>query len=45
MALMEVVMVVDGLSRAAKPFIAGSRYFVGWGITVSTPSCIVVTLE
>ena len=33
---------VGGLERSAKALIAGWRYFGGWGITVSNPSCVVV---
>ena len=43
MELMEGVMVVDGLARASKEFIAGWRSCRGWVITVLTPSCVVVT--
>ena len=41
MALMEGVMVVDGLARADKALIAGWRSLRGWGMIVSTPSCVV----
>ena len=43
MALMELVMVVDGFSRAYKSLIAGYRYCEGLRINISNPSCVVVT--
>ena len=42
---MEGVMVVDGLSRADKALIAGWRSLRGWGMIVSTPSCVVANWE
>ena len=44
LALMEVVMGVDGLERAAKGLIEGWRFCGGWGMTVLSLSCVVVTL-
>ena len=41
--MMEAVMVVDGLTRAAKTSLAEWRYCGGCVITVSTPSYVVVT--
>ena len=43
MALMDGVMLVYGLSRPAKALIAGWRYCGGWGMTISTPYCVVLT--
>ena len=44
MALMEGVMVMDGLDLASKALISGWRSCGGWLMTVSTPPCVVVTL-
>ena len=43
MALMEGFMVVDGLERAANALLSVYRSCGVWGMTVSTPSCVVVT--
>ena len=43
MVLMEGVMVLDGLSRAANVLISEWRVCEGWGINVITSSCVVVT--
>ena len=42
-ALMEGLVVVDGLLRASNTFIEGRRSCVGWVITVSTPYSVLVT--
>ena len=43
MALMEGVKVLDVLERSDKALIAEWRSCGEWGITVLTPSCVVVT--
>ena len=43
MALNEGVMVVYGLARLDKILIVGWKSCGVWGMTVSTPSCVVVT--
>ena len=41
-ALMEEVMVLDGLARADKALISVWRSCGSWVMTVSTPSCVLV---
>ena len=42
-ALVEIVIVVDGLKRVANKFLSGWRYCGGGGIKFPIPSCVVVT--
>ena len=43
MELMEGVIVVDGLTKAANPLISGWRLYGGEGLVFLIPLCVVVT--